>query len=102
MEGDVPIIRHRITAEVSAAIYGKSAYSGYLLRTPNVPGVTAQARRPLAQCRPQPLTFQQLLRSQKYMSAEEFHELHEHAEHAAHDRSMAPVSLTMAILAVLV
>ena len=36
------------------------------------------------------------------MSADEFQELHEHAEHAAHDRSMAPVSLTMAILAVLV
>lgn len=36
------------------------------------------------------------------MSAEEFHELHEHVEHGAHDRSMAPVSLTMAILAVLV
>jgi hypothetical protein len=36
------------------------------------------------------------------MSAEELQELHEHAEHAAHDPSMAPVSLTMAILAVLV
>jgi hypothetical protein len=36
------------------------------------------------------------------MSADEFQELHEHAEHAAHDRSMAPVSLTMAVLAVLV
>src|SRR3954464_9537375 len=36
------------------------------------------------------------------MSADEFQELHEHAEHAAHDPSMAPVSLTMAILAVLV
>jgi hypothetical protein len=38
----------------------------------------------------------------KSMSADELQELHEHAEHAAHDRSMAPVSLTMAILAVLV
>lgn len=36
------------------------------------------------------------------MSAEEFQELHEQAEHAAHNPSMAPVSLTMAILAVLV
>src|SRR5579884_4048696 len=36
------------------------------------------------------------------MSTEELQELQEHAEHAAHDRSMAPVSLTMAILAVLV
>src|SRR5260370_39821956 len=36
------------------------------------------------------------------MSAEEFQELHEHADHAAHNPSMAPVSLTMAILAVLV
>jgi hypothetical protein len=36
------------------------------------------------------------------MSADELQELHEHAEHAAHDPSMAPVSLTMAILAVLV
>jgi hypothetical protein len=34
------------------------------------------------------------------MGSPEFHELHEHAEHAAHDPSMAPVSLTMAILAV--
>ena len=34
------------------------------------------------------------------MGSAEFHELHEHAEHGAHDRSMAPVSLTMAILAV--
>ena len=33
---------------------------------------------------------------------EDLHELHEHAEHGAHDPSMAPVSLTMAILAVLV
>jgi hypothetical protein len=36
------------------------------------------------------------------MSADEFQELHEHAQHAAHDSSMAPVSLTMAILAVAV
>ena len=36
------------------------------------------------------------------MSSEELHELQEHAEHAKHDPSMAPVSLTMAILAVLV
>jgi hypothetical protein len=36
------------------------------------------------------------------MSADELQELHEHAEHAAHDRSLAPVSLTMAVLAVLV
>ena len=34
--------------------------------------------------------------------SDELQELQEHAEHAAHDRSMAPVSLTMAILAVLV
>jgi Domain of unknown function (DUF4337) len=34
------------------------------------------------------------------MGSPEFQELHEHAEHGAHDRSMAPVSLTMAILAV--
>lgn len=34
------------------------------------------------------------------MAADEFQELHEHAEHAAHHPSMAPVSLTMAILAV--
>lgn len=33
---------------------------------------------------------------------EEAQELQEHAEHAQHDRSMAPVSLTMAIMAVLV
>lgn len=33
---------------------------------------------------------------------DELQELHEHAEHAAHDPSMAPISLTMAILAVLV
>jgi hypothetical protein len=38
----------------------------------------------------------------KSMSADELQELHENAEHAAHDPSMAPVSLTMAILAVLV
>jgi hypothetical protein len=36
------------------------------------------------------------------MSAEEFHELQEHVEHGAHNPEMAPVSLTMAILAVLV
>jgi hypothetical protein len=36
------------------------------------------------------------------MSADEFQELHEHAQHASHDSSMAPVSLTMAILAVAV
>jgi hypothetical protein len=35
------------------------------------------------------------------MGSPEFHELHEHAEHGAHDPTMAPVSLTMAILAVL-
>ena len=34
--------------------------------------------------------------------SEELHELQEHAEHARHDPSMAPVSLTMAVLAVLV
>jgi hypothetical protein len=33
---------------------------------------------------------------------EELHELHEHADHARHNPSLAPVSLTMAILAVLV
>ena len=32
------------------------------------------------------------------MSSEELHELHEHAEHAKHNPSLAPVSLTMAIL----
>ena len=32
----------------------------------------------------------------------ELHELHEHAEHAKHDPSLAPVTLTMAVLAVLV
>ena len=36
------------------------------------------------------------------MSADELQELHEHAEHAAHNRELAPVSLTMAFLAVLV
>ena len=36
------------------------------------------------------------------MGAEELHELHEHAEHAKHNPDAAPVSLTMAILAVLV
>jgi hypothetical protein len=34
------------------------------------------------------------------MAADEFHELYEHAEHAAHNPSMAPVSLTMAFVAV--
>jgi hypothetical protein len=34
--------------------------------------------------------------------SDELQELQEHAEHAAHDRSMAPVSLTMAVLAVMV
>jgi hypothetical protein len=34
------------------------------------------------------------------MASEELQELHEHAQHAKHDRAMAPVSLTMAILAV--
>ena len=36
------------------------------------------------------------------MSSDELQELHEHAEHAKHDPSVAPVSLTMAVLAVLV
>jgi Skp family chaperone for outer membrane proteins len=36
------------------------------------------------------------------MSSDELQELHEHAEHAHHDPSMAPVSLTMAVLAVVV
>ena len=34
--------------------------------------------------------------------SDELNELHEHAEHAKHDPTMAPVSLTMAVLAVLV
>lgn len=34
--------------------------------------------------------------------AEEVHELQEHAEHAAHDPGLAPVTVTMAIFAVLV
>jgi hypothetical protein len=34
--------------------------------------------------------------------SEELTELHEHAEHAKHDPSLAPISLTMAVLAVLV
>jgi hypothetical protein len=34
--------------------------------------------------------------------SEELHELQEHAEHAKHDPSLAPVSLTMAVLAVVV
>src|SRR4051812_41455541 len=33
---------------------------------------------------------------------EELTELHEHAEHAKHDPSLAPVTMTMAVLAVLV
>ena len=36
------------------------------------------------------------------MSADELQELREHAEHARHDPAIAPVSLTMAIVAVLV
>lgn len=36
------------------------------------------------------------------MGSEELGELQEHAEHAKHDPSLAPVSLTMAVLAVLV
>lgn len=36
------------------------------------------------------------------MGSEELQELHEHAEHARHDPSAAPVSLTMAVLAVIV
>ncbi len=36
------------------------------------------------------------------MESEEVHELQEHAEHARHDPSLAPISLTMAILAVVV
>ena len=36
------------------------------------------------------------------MESTEAHELQEHAEHAKHNPAMAPVSLTMAILAVLV
>ena len=36
------------------------------------------------------------------MGSEELHELHEHAEHGARHREMAPVSLTMAFLAVAV
>jgi len=34
--------------------------------------------------------------------SEEVHELHEHAEHAKHDRSLVPVTFTMALLAVFV
>jgi len=34
--------------------------------------------------------------------SEEIHELHEHAEEAHHDRTLAPVTVTMAVLAVLV
>lgn len=36
------------------------------------------------------------------MESDEIQELHEHAEHARHDPSLAPISLTMAVLAVLV
>jgi hypothetical protein len=36
------------------------------------------------------------------MSSEELRELHEHASHGRHEPSLAPVSLTMAILAVVV
>ena len=36
------------------------------------------------------------------MGSDELQELHEHAEHARHDPSAAPVSLTMAVLAVVV
>jgi hypothetical protein len=36
------------------------------------------------------------------MGAEDLQELHEHAEHGAHYREMAPISLTMAVLAVAV
>lgn len=36
------------------------------------------------------------------MSSEELNELKEHAEHAKHDPTLAPVSVTMAVLAVLV
>jgi hypothetical protein len=36
------------------------------------------------------------------MSSDELNELHENAEHAKHDPGMAPVSITMAVLAVLV
>lgn len=36
------------------------------------------------------------------MSSEELHELQEHAEHAKDDPSLVPVSVTMAVLAVLV
>jgi hypothetical protein len=35
------------------------------------------------------------------MSSDELQELQEHAEHAQHNPSLAPVSLSMAILAVL-
>jgi|ERR1700733_5921154 hypothetical protein len=36
------------------------------------------------------------------MSAEEIKELHENAEHARHDRGLVPVTLTMAVLAVVI
>lgn len=39
-------------------------------------------------------------REEKLMGGDELQELHEHAEHAKHDPSMTPISLTMAVLAV--
>jgi len=39
-------------------------------------------------------------REEKPMGGDELQELHEHAEHAKHDPSMTPISLTMAVLAV--
>lgn len=41
-------------------------------------------------------------REEKPMGGDELQELHEHAEHAKHDPSMTPISLTMAVLAVVV
>jgi len=41
-------------------------------------------------------------REGKPMGGDELQELHEHAEHAKHDPSMTPISLTMAVLAVVV
>jgi hypothetical protein len=41
-------------------------------------------------------------REEKLMGGDELQELHEHAEHAKHDPSMTPISLTMAVLAVVV
>jgi Domain of unknown function (DUF4337) len=46
-----------------------------------------------------PLDFN---RKKRVMGAEELQELHEHVEHGAHNREMAPISLTMAFLAVAV